>query len=825
MSGTSVRPELTTTRSRLDRALAVFTDVHAGEGATAVLMLVNVFVLLVCYSVIKTVREPLILLGGGAEVRSYAAAGQALLLIAFVPAYSRLAARVSRMRLILGVTFFFLACIELFAAAVAAGVRYVGVAFFIWVGIFNISLVAQFWSFANDIYRKSTADRLFPLIMLGMTGGAPLGSMLAARLFRAGVAPQAILQCSALLLAVSAALYVAIDRRVAAVSEQAGTESDTGLNGFSLVLRSPYLRLVAVLVVLLNIVNTTGEYVVAKLLTAHVADLAAATPGFDKRAFIGAFSGEYQFWVNVTALALQAFVAARLVRSRGLAGVLLVLPLIALGGYGLVAAGAGFALVRWIKTAENATDYSIMNTARQLLWLPTTTEEKYAAKQAIDTFCVRAGDVLSAAVVYVGTARLHLAPAQFALMNVALTVAWLAIAIVIARPGGVHTRIRIAKLAGAVAALWLCLMPQSGHAQETRAESMAQARAAKAADLHEYEPTTLERRIDLANRLLEPRAFGAFVGGVMEGGGLAVGPAIRTSLGETANVSAHAAWSVRNYTALAARLEFRERAGSRVRVGVGGEHMRAPTVAYFGVGPGSQEEDRRAFGLRQSSVTADATIRVARHATVGGAVGYLDTTTDTGELSTPAPPSELAWVSTRLSLEHDTRMSPQYSRSGGLARLALTDYRQAEGDGFDFRRVDAELQRFVPLNGESQVLAVRGLLASTMVLDGADVPFFMLPALGGHRALRGYAPWRFRDRHALLLTGEYRWMAGPLVDMALFADAGSVGPSLERVSRDGLRVTYGAGLTIHTPSTTLTRFEVAKSREGLGFLISFGPSF
>jgi ATP:ADP antiporter, AAA family len=74
-------------KSRLDRALSLFTDVRPGEGATAVLMLANIFLLLICYSVIKTVREPLILLGGGAEVRSYAAAGQALVLMGFVPLY------------------------------------------------------------------------------------------------------------------------------------------------------------------------------------------------------------------------------------------------------------------------------------------------------------------------------------------------------------------------------------------------------------------------------------------------------------------------------------------------------------------------------------------------------------------------------------------------------------------------------------------------------------------------------------------------------------------------------------------------------------------
>src|SRR4051812_19445203 len=174
----------TSRKTPLDRALSLFTEVRAGEGATALLMLSNIFLLLVCYAVIKTVREPLILLGGGAEVRSYAAAGQALLLMGAVPFYSWFAARVDRARLLVGVTLFFIVTIELFAAAVAARVPYVGVAFFVWVGIFNVSLVAQFWSFANDIYSKDAGDRLFPIIMIGMTAGAPLGSLIAGRLFR-----------------------------------------------------------------------------------------------------------------------------------------------------------------------------------------------------------------------------------------------------------------------------------------------------------------------------------------------------------------------------------------------------------------------------------------------------------------------------------------------------------------------------------------------------------------------------------------------------------------------------------------------------------------
>src|SRR5438445_9925031 len=179
-------------KSRLDRALSLFTDVRAGEGATAALMLLNVFLLLICYSIIKIVLEPLILLGGGAEVRSYTAAGQAVVLMAFVPFYSWFASRVDRVKLIVGVTLFFVGNIELFALAVAAHVPFVGVAFFIWVGIFNVSLIAQFWSYANDIYDKPTGDRLFPAIMIGMTAGAPIGSYVAGHLFGLGFTPQVI---------------------------------------------------------------------------------------------------------------------------------------------------------------------------------------------------------------------------------------------------------------------------------------------------------------------------------------------------------------------------------------------------------------------------------------------------------------------------------------------------------------------------------------------------------------------------------------------------------------------------------------------------------
>ena len=138
------------------------------------LLLGNIFLILAGYYVCKTVREPLILASGGAEVKSYAAAGQALVLMLFVPLYGWFASKVDRSRLIYGVTLFFVINLELFWLGAKMGVPYLGVAFFIWVGIFNNAVIAQFWSYGNDLFSTETGERLFPLIGIGATLGSPL---------------------------------------------------------------------------------------------------------------------------------------------------------------------------------------------------------------------------------------------------------------------------------------------------------------------------------------------------------------------------------------------------------------------------------------------------------------------------------------------------------------------------------------------------------------------------------------------------------------------------------------------------------------------------
>ena len=413
--------------SPLERFLRLFAEVRPGESATVLLLFTNLFLLLVGYYILKTVREPLILATGGAEVKSYAAAGQALVLMGFVPLYSLFSSRVGREKLVLGVTIFFILNVELFFVGAKLGVPYLGVVFYIWVGIFSLASIAQFWSYANDLYVREAGERLFALIAVGATAGGPVGAKIAETLFKMKVDPFDMLHVSAALLVVQLALYWIVNRRET-LGAADRTPALVGSSGFALVFRSRYLMLLALLLVILNIVNTTGEYILSRSVVTHAEAMAAADPGFQKESYIGEFYGAFNFAVTTLTLLVQAFAVSRIVRLFGIAGVILFAPVLSLGAYGIVAGGAAFAVLRWAKVLENATDYSVTNTGKQMLWLPTTRDEKYKAKQAIDTFFVRSGDVLSAGVVYLGTQMLALGTTGFAWANVIVALAWLGVA-------------------------------------------------------------------------------------------------------------------------------------------------------------------------------------------------------------------------------------------------------------------------------------------------------------------------------------------------------------------------------------------------------------
>jgi AAA family ATP:ADP antiporter len=297
--------------------------------------------------------------------------------------------------------------------------------------------VAQFWAFANDVYTSERGRRLFPLVGVGATLGAALGSLLATLVF-GGIGPYVLMLIAAVGLLVPVILTIVVNRRENASQAESRTVSEQPLakgNGFKLVLGNRYLLLIALMVLVFNLVNTLGGFMLNDLITQEADSRIAAglAPESERRDIIATLSGTVLTSVNILAFVLQTFAVSRIFKVIGVRGALFVLPLIALGGYTAVMVVPMLLVLQWTKILENSTDYSIQNTTRHALFLPTSREAKYNAKQAIDAFFVRTGDLLQAGVVFVGTELLALTVRSFALVNVVLVGVWLALAVGIAR--------------------------------------------------------------------------------------------------------------------------------------------------------------------------------------------------------------------------------------------------------------------------------------------------------------------------------------------------------------------------------------------------------
>ena len=416
----------------LDRCLLLFSEVREGEGAGVLLLAANVFLLLGMYYILKTIREPLILSQpGGAEMKSYAAVAQTALFLLMLPVYGKLGSSCNRMRLISITTIFFILNLAVFFVLGMANVG-IGVAFYIWVGVFNWFVVAQFWSFANDLYSEEQGKRLFPIAGVGASLGACVGAFFAKWLFGHFNAYQ-MMAIAGVLLAGYLAITFAVNRREsgragAAAAKRAAEPLDRK-GGFQLILKDRYLLLIAGSILLLNLVNTNGEYIVSRF----ISESAQHLPKADQARFIGQFYGDYFSWVNVLGLAMQTFLVSRLFKWIGIGGALFVLPAISLTGYSMLAFVPLLGVIRSVKILENSTDYSLNNTVRHALFLPTSREAKYKAKAATDTFFVRGGDVVSAACVFAGTRWLGLTVPAMALLNTGLVVVWIVLAVLIRR--------------------------------------------------------------------------------------------------------------------------------------------------------------------------------------------------------------------------------------------------------------------------------------------------------------------------------------------------------------------------------------------------------
>src|SRR5262245_42872751 len=421
-------------KSPLEQVLSLFATVRSGEGLSAFLLMLNAFILLTAYYIIKPVREALILGEAGAEIKSYAGAALALLFMFVVPLYSAFASRTNRIRLINGITAFFISNLLIFYVLGQMHLS-LGVPFFLWIGLFNVFLVAQFWAFANDIYTEEQGKRLFAVLGIGISLGAIFGAEVAKWLFEP-VGPYGMMVITAILLGVSMVLANWVHHREGTSNHAHKAQEPIGKSGgFRLIFRHRYLLLIAILVLMENLVNTTGEFILGKTVAEQAKGAA------NGQAFIGEFYAGFFVWVNLIGALLQMFFVSRLMKLLGIGPTLFLLPLTALGSYTLMAFAPILSLIRIAKIAENSTDYSIQSTARHALFLNTSRAAKYKAQSAIESFFWRSGDALSALLVFIGT-KLAFDIPKFAAANIIFVLMWLAVAVFIVQ---IRKRQRVAK--------------------------------------------------------------------------------------------------------------------------------------------------------------------------------------------------------------------------------------------------------------------------------------------------------------------------------------------------------------------------------------------
>ncbi|MEZ5558110.1 MAG: hypothetical protein R3E86_06115 [Pseudomonadales bacterium] len=439
----------------LERCLRLFAPVDDREGVTSLLLLANVFLVLMAYYFIKPVREGWLSVSDIAglsklEIKAYSAFAQSVLLLLILPLYARLATQLPRRALVTRVGGGFTALLGMFwllqPDMLLPVNAVVGIAFYLFVGIFGVTLVAQFWSFASDMYGEGRGERLFPLVAIGASAGATVGAWAGEQLIKRGWVDAAdLVLLAAVPLTLALWLARVADRRGPAGQPSSATTARWSQpaapgseSGYDLILRHRYLGAIALMTLIFNWVVANGDNILFAAVQEALADQYQSARGSAGYAALintatTAFYGDLYFWVNLLGLLLQAFVVSRLVQIGGVPAVLLVTPIVSLVAYFSMALSPLVSVLKTMKIAENATNYSLNNTARHMLWLPTSKTMLYKAKPAIDTLFVRIGDGLAAVTVLLGTRLWHLEVVQYFQLNVVIVCIWVVLAFYLMR--------------------------------------------------------------------------------------------------------------------------------------------------------------------------------------------------------------------------------------------------------------------------------------------------------------------------------------------------------------------------------------------------------
>jgi hypothetical protein len=377
-------------------------------------------------------------------------------------------------------------------------------------------------------------------------------------------------------------------------------------------------------------------------------------------------------------------------------------------------------------------------------------------------------------------------------------------------------------------------------AQEpSRTGLIEQLQAEKVKTLHPYPVTKGER---IMNKVEDVTVNGGlhwhpFFENAYNGGGFALGAGYMHHVSPYNLIDVRGSYSIRAYKR--AEVEFMaprmfERRGTLSFLA---GYREAAQVGYYGTGNDSQKDDRANFGFQTWYGSAIMSMRPTRRLlSLRGGVELTEIKQQPGEGTAPSvdtiyTPATLPGLDSRITYLHtqgtvglDWRPSPGYARRGGFYGVTFHDYNDTD-KRFGFQQVDYEIVQHIPILRETWAISLRALAETTWLKGDQEIPFFMLPSLGGGSNLRGYSSWRFRDRNSLLLQGEWRIMVNRYLDTAFFYDTGKVAALTEDLNLDGLKHDFGFGVRFHGPISTPLRIDLAKSSEGLVLVFATSAVF
>ncbi len=395
-----------------------------------------------------------------------------------------------------------------------------------------------------------------------------------------------------------------------------------------------------------------------------------------------------------------------------------------------------------------------------------------------------------------------------------------------------------------------CCLSFSLLAQEkipSREAEIGAARAEKVPQVQPDDPPRIERMLvaieqqKIIERLTAGVAgFRVKFGGLASGSGFALGPEyLREDLaGGRLVFRGSARASFKAYQLYDLELRVPHLAGSSLFLDLRAVHRNFPRMQYYGQGPDSAKTGRSNFRLEDTGYDLTGGFIPWRHLSVGATGGYLQVNVGPGTdprfvsaekiyspAGTPGIDRQSDFLRGGLFAQYDYRDHAGGPRRGGNYRISYSGYSDRKLDQYSFRRLDLEVQQYIPFFNERRVIALRAKSALSYAGAGQRVPFYLQPTVGGSEDLRGFRPFRFYDDNSMVFNAEYRWETFSGLDMAVFADAGKVFHRKADWNLRNLEGCFGAGMRFNVRNSVFLRLDAGFSHEGFQVWVKFNNVF